>query len=146
MSKQSDCRTIKLSTSMDIHHFIGIDVSKNTLDWAVYANKGIIWQTQSENSPTAIRAVIKQLQALPDFDRSNCVVCMEHTGLYNAHALEVFFQAQLPIWLEASLHIKQAGGLQRGKGRQIWLMLSELLSTLIAFKTGCGSGSQLDQS
>ncbi|WP_240543714.1 hypothetical protein [Spirosoma foliorum] len=45
---------------MDIRHFIGIDVSKNTLDWAVYANKGIVWQTQSENSPTAIRAVIKQ--------------------------------------------------------------------------------------
>ncbi|SFF10816.1 hypothetical protein SAMN05216167_1291, partial [Spirosoma endophyticum] len=36
---------------MDIRHFIGIDVSKNTLDWAVYANKGIIWQIQSENSP-----------------------------------------------------------------------------------------------
>jgi transposase len=104
---------------MDIRHFIGIDVSKNTLDWAVYADKGIVWQTQSENSPTAIRAVIKQLQALPNFDRSNCVVCMEHTGLYNAHALEVFFQAQLPIWLEASLHIKQAGGLQRGKSDSI---------------------------
>lgn len=40
---------------------------------------------------------------------------MEHTGLYNAHALEVLFQAQFSIWLEASLHIKQAGGLQRGK-------------------------------
>lgn len=109
---------------MDIRHFIGIDVSKNTasadrLDWAVYAKKGIVWQTQSENSPMAIRAVIKQLQALPDFDRSNCVVCMEHTGLYNAHALEVFFQAQLPIWLEASLHIKQAGGLQRGKSDSV---------------------------
>lgn len=117
MSKQSDCRTIKLSTSMDIRHFIGIDVSKNTapadrLDWAVYANKGFIWQTQSENSPAAIRVVIKQLQALPDFGHSNCVVCMEHTGLYNAHALEMLFQAQLPICLEASLQIKQAGGLQ----------------------------------
>ncbi len=100
---------------MDIRHFIGIDVSKNTLDWAVYATKGIIWQTQSENSPLAIRAIIKQLLALPDFQIANCVVCMEHTGLYNAHALEVLFQAQLPIWLEASLHIKQAGGLQRGK-------------------------------
>ena len=66
---------------MDIRHFIGIDVSKNTLDWAVYANKGVIWQTQSENSPVAIRAVIKQFQALPDFGLSNCVVCMEHTGL-----------------------------------------------------------------
>lgn len=104
---------------MDIRHFIGIDVSKNTLDWSVYANKGIIWQTQSENTPTAIRAVIKQLQALPDFRHSNCVVCMEHTGLYNAHALEVLFQAQFPIWLEASLHIKQAGGLQRGKSDRV---------------------------
>ena len=86
MSKQSDYLPLKLSTLMDIRHFIGIDVSKNTapadrLDWAVYTNKGIVWQTQSENLPTAIRAVIKQLQALPDFDRSTCVVCMEHTGL-----------------------------------------------------------------
>ncbi|RAJ89880.1 transposase [Larkinella arboricola] len=95
---------------MVIHHFIGIDVSKNTLDWAVYANKGIIWQIQSENSPVAIRAIIKQLKTLPGFNYLNCVVCMEHTGLYNAHALEVLFQAQFPIWLEASLHIKQAAG------------------------------------
>ena len=66
---------------MDICHFIGIDVSKNTLDWAVYANKGIIWQTQSENSPTAIRAVIKQFHNLPNFTRLTCIICMEHTGL-----------------------------------------------------------------
>ncbi|GAB4028867.1 IS110 family RNA-guided transposase [Spirosoma koreense] len=104
---------------MDIRHFMGIDVSKNTLDWAIYANKAIIWQTQSENSPSAIRAIIKQLLAMPNFQSVNCVVCMEHTGLYNAHALEVLFQAQLPIWLEASLHIKQAGGLQRGKSDSI---------------------------
>lgn len=119
MSKPSDCLTLKLSTSMDIRHFIGIDVSKNTLDWAVYADQQIIWQTQSENSPTAIRAVIKQIRALPSFNCPTCVVCMEHTGLYNAHALEVLFQAQFPLWLEASLHIKQAGGLQRGKSDSI---------------------------
>ena len=104
---------------MDILHYIGIDVSKNTLDWAVYANKSIIWQTQSENSPAAIRAVIKQLQALPDFQLTNCICCMEHTGIYNAHALAVFFEAHLPIWLEASVQIKQAGGLQRGKSDHV---------------------------
>lgn len=109
----------KLVKLMDIHHYIGIDVSKNTLDWAVYTNNHIVWQTQSENAPVAIRAVIKRLQALPSFSCSTCVVCMEHTGLYNAHALEVLFQAQFPIWLEASLHIKQAGGLQRGKSDSI---------------------------
>lgn len=104
---------------MDIRYYIGIDVSKSTLDWAVYANQRIVWQTQSENAPTPIRAVLKQLHALPGFNHSTCIVCMEHTGLYNAHALEVLFQAQLRIWLEASLHIKQAGGLQRGKSDSV---------------------------
>jgi len=57
-------------------------VSKNTLDWAVYANKGIIWQTQSENSPVAIGVIVKKLLALPDFKLANCICCMEHTGIY----------------------------------------------------------------
>ena len=104
---------------MDIPHYIGIDVSKNTLDWAVYANKQIVWQTQSENSPVAIRAVIKQLSALPNFSRPTSICCMEHTGIYNAHVLEVLFEAHIPIWLEASIQIKQAGGLQRGKSDSV---------------------------
>ncbi len=47
---------------MHIQHYIGIDVSMNTLNWAVYANKHSIWQTQSENLPAAIRAVVKKRQ------------------------------------------------------------------------------------
>ena len=34
---------------------------------------------------------------------------------YNAHLLEVLHQQKLAIWLESSLQIKQAGGMQRGK-------------------------------
>ncbi|MFW0694666.1 IS110 family transposase, partial [Aliarcobacter butzleri] len=41
--------------------------------------------------------------------------CMEHTGIYNAHLLELLDQQKLAIWLESSLQIKQAGGMQRGK-------------------------------
>jgi transposase len=40
---------------------------------------------------------------------------MEHTGIYNAHLLEYLDKLHLPIWLESSLQIKQAGGMQRGK-------------------------------
>lgn len=40
---------------------------------------------------------------------------MEHTGIYNAHLLEWLDQHKLAIWLESSLQIKQAGGMQRGK-------------------------------
>lgn len=60
MSKQSDGRTLKVRTPMQIHYYVGIDVSKNTLDWAVYNEKHIVWQAQSENTPAAIRTVIKQ--------------------------------------------------------------------------------------
>jgi transposase len=34
---------------------------------------------------------------------------------YNAYLLELFHQQKLAIWLESSLQIKQAGGMQRGK-------------------------------
>lgn len=40
---------------------------------------------------------------------------MEHTGIYNAHLLAYLHQRHFPIWLENSLQIKRAGGLQRGK-------------------------------
>ncbi|WP_232073927.1 hypothetical protein [Spirosoma aureum] len=36
-------------------------------------------------------------------------------GIYNAHLLDFLHRLQLPIWLEGSLQIKRAGGLQRGK-------------------------------
>lgn len=40
---------------------------------------------------------------------------MEHTGIYCAHLLSFLYKIHLPIWLESSLQIKKAGGLQRGK-------------------------------
>ena len=40
---------------------------------------------------------------------------MEHTGIYSAHLLEILYDLKLPVWLESSLQIKQAGGMQRGK-------------------------------
>lgn len=40
---------------------------------------------------------------------------MEHTGIYTAHLLETLYASKLSVWLESSLQIKQAGGMQRGK-------------------------------
>jgi transposase len=55
------------------------------------------------------------LKSLPGWNTKQVVFCMEHTGLYNAHLLDFLYRLQLPIWLEGSLQIKRAGGLQRGK-------------------------------
>lgn len=104
---------------MDIHYFIGVDISKATLDWAVFDGKTIVLQSQSANSEAGIKTTLKLLKALPGFISGQSVCCMEHTGIYNAHLLTYLHRISLPIWLENSLQIKKSGGLQRGKNDSI---------------------------
>lgn len=100
---------------MDIRYFIGVDISKATLDWAVFDGKSVILQSQSANSEAGIKTALKLIKALPGFKLAESVCCMEHTGIYNDHLLSHLHKINLPIWLESSLQIKKAGGLQRGK-------------------------------
>ena len=100
---------------MGIRYFIGIDVSKATLDWAVFDGENIVYQGQSPNSETGIKAAVKAVKTLPGFSVAQSVCCMEHTGIYNAHALCWLHQLGFPLWLENSLQIKRSGGVQRGK-------------------------------
>ena len=105
----------KLLFLMDIRYFIGVDISKATLDWAVFDSKTIVLQSQSANSEAGIKTTLKLIKALPDFRTTESVCCMEHTGIYNAHLLAYLHKLSFPLWLESSLQIKKAGGLQRGK-------------------------------
>lgn len=100
---------------MDIRYFIGVDISKATLDWAVFDGQTIVLQSQSANSEAGIKTSLKLIKALPDFKVAESVCCMEHTGIYNAHLMTYLRKISLPIWLENSLQIKKSGGLQRGK-------------------------------
>lgn len=104
---------------MDIRYFIGIDVSKATLDWAVFDGKDIVFQSQSANSQAGVKATVKLIKALPGFAIGESVCCMEHTGIYNAHALCCLCKLGFPLWLESSLQIKKSGGMQRGKNDAI---------------------------
>lgn len=100
---------------MDIRYFIGVDISKATLDWVVFDDKTIVLQSQSANSEIGIKTTIKLFRALPGYKMIESVCCMEHTGIYNAHLLAHLYKLSFPLWLESSLQIKKAGGLQRGK-------------------------------
>jgi transposase len=100
---------------MDFCYFIGIDIAKDTLDWAVYNQEGMQLNMHTNNTVTGIKAALVELKSVCGWKPKQAVFCMEHTGLYNAHLLEVLHELKLPIWLESSLQIKQAGGMQRGK-------------------------------
>lgn len=99
--------------------FIGIDVSRQTLDITVLSNGEKKMYEQIPNSDSAIKAFLKKLSAEQKILPADCVFCLEHTGIYNAHFLKVMEEKKLPVCLESSVQIKQSGGLQRGKNDKI---------------------------
>lgn len=100
---------------MDTRYFIGIDIAKITLDWAVYDGKKMVLQTSTVNSVAGIKTALRLIKTLPQWNPQQAIFCMEHTGIYNAYLLDFLHKLHFPIWLESSLQIKKAGGLQRGK-------------------------------
>ena len=104
---------------MEFEFFIGIDVSKNELDFAVRQGKCFLFHREVANEPGAIKAFIKELGKLPMFKLSNAVFCMEHTGIYNNHALACLYKNKAHICLEAATQIKNSLGNIRGKNDKI---------------------------
>jgi transposase len=100
-------------------YFIGIDISKQTLDFALVKQGQQIWHEQIENSLKAIKALLKKMSRQQGFTLGQTLVCMEHTGIYAAHVLEYLTSQQVAVWLENPLQIKQSSGIQRGKNDKI---------------------------
>ena len=100
---------------MDFYYFIGIDIAKDTLDWAVYTPQGAQLNTHTPNTLAGIKTALVELKTLPGWSSKQALFCMEHTGIYNAYLLELLYELKLAVWLESSLQIKQASGMQWGK-------------------------------
>jgi transposase len=104
---------------MEFEFFIGIDVSKNELDFAVQQGKCLLFHREIANQPEAIMAFIKELGRLPGFAFDKAVFCMEHTGIYNNHSLACLCKKKARICLEAATQIKSSLGNIRGKNDKI---------------------------
>ena len=100
--------------------FIGIDISKATLDFAVVVAKKLLFHYQSTNDKAGIKSFVKHLKSqCPDADFTNSLYCMEHTGIYNNHLLNYLHSKKAKIWLEHPIHIKDSLGMIRGKNDKI---------------------------
>src|SRR3569833_4368665 len=104
---------------MNYHFFIGIDVSKSTLDFTLLANNEKQFQLRTSNDLAGIRQFWKHLKEQSAFTLEQAVFCMEHTGIYNQHLLNFLHQKKVAICLESAVHIKRSAGLQRGKNDQV---------------------------
>lgn len=104
---------------MDFKHYVGIDVSKNTLDFAVIANGKTIGQYHCANTRKGISQVVKQLRLLPEFKMTQALFCMEYTGIYNNPSLDYLSSCKSFIWMEPALRIIKSQGMIRGKNDTI---------------------------
>jgi len=104
---------------MEFDFFIGVDVSKDELDFAVQQGKQLLFHKEVANQPGAIKLFIKELGKQPEFNLSKAVFCMEHTGIYNNHALVCLHQKKANICLEAATQIKRSLGNIRGKNDKV---------------------------
>lgn len=100
--------------------FIGIDISKCTLDFAVVVANKLLFHHQTTNDKLGIEGFIKQLKAqCPNANFTNSLYCMEHTGIYNNHLLNFLHTKKAKVWLEHPIHIKDSLGMIRGKNDKV---------------------------
>lgn len=107
---------------MEYKIFIGVDVSKETLDFVVFIEGRKLFHIQVSNNKQGINRFYKALRqqvkvgsARPAGWLDNCLLCMEHTGIYCNPLLEYATDKGLSVWLEDASMIKAYHGLKRGK-------------------------------
>jgi len=103
---------------MSFNFFVGIDISKNTLDFVVRDQEKVHFHQQTENSKKGIKVFEKQCKT-NRIDLSSAIICMEHTGIYSACSLDYFHPKGYALWLENAIQIKQSLGMVRGKSDKV---------------------------
>jgi transposase len=95
--------------------FIGVDISKLTLDVAVYSKQKVLTQVTIENNKTALNDLLQKLKEEYKCTRASSFFCAEDMGLYANFLLKVCSSKKLTICMESPLRIKKSLGIQRGK-------------------------------
>lgn len=106
------------SEVMKFSFFIGVDISKKTLDFAVRDHLKLLFHLKVENSAAGLLEFKSECKAL-GVNLKQGLICCEHTGLYSQCLLSLFSVEECAIWLESSLRIKRSIGLQRGKNDKV---------------------------
>lgn len=101
---------------MQITQFVGIDVSKATLDICLVDHQGVtVHQHRIDNTVKAIKICLTQLLRKHQASFTDTVFCMEHTGIYTLPLLKWLYSQQAHIWIESGTQIRKSLGAVRGK-------------------------------
>ena len=99
--------------------FIGIDISKKTLDVVIYnkSNQKLSHCLKVKNNQQGFKKLLKWLKN-NKIIFSRTLLCMEHTGIYG-YQLGTFLHGKIDYCFESPLHIKRSLGITRGKNDKV---------------------------
>ena len=104
---------------MEFKHFIGIDVSKATLDITVVSAAKPLLHQQISNTTKDIRTIIPKLLKTFRATLEDTLFCMEYTGIYNLFLLKWLPSQGAKVWLESGVQIARSTGVTRGKNDKV---------------------------
>lgn len=101
--------------------FVGIDVSKKTVDVTFFHIKDIrkTEYKQFENNQKGYKEMIKWIFSLTKFNKEEIIFCLENTGTYSLLFSKLFIEENYFVWVENPLQIKQSLGIKRGKNDKL---------------------------
>jgi transposase len=95
--------------------FVGIDISKLTLDVAVIKDGILVLTKKIKNSAKDITEFLGTMRTEFRATRGKTVYCAEHMGIYAKFMKEVFLRSRARICFESPLQIWLSMGIQREK-------------------------------
>lgn len=99
---------------MNFKNFIGVDLSKRTLDFCLL-NRSESKFYQCSNTPSSIEKTLQLICQEHQLQKEETLVCAEHTSYYSKPLQQVCLTSAYSLWLENPTQIKNSQGLQRGK-------------------------------
>jgi transposase len=95
--------------------YIGIDVSKLTIDVSIITAANAHEYAQFENGPKGFKELQTWLRNKDFYAIKKSLFCMEHTGLYTRQLVSFLLGQDAAVWMESALHLKRSMGMTRGK-------------------------------
>ncbi len=99
-------------------HYIGVDVSKKTLDVSVLKGREHFFQLHISNDEKGLQTLNKQLKQ-KGISPQKSILCLENTGLYGSKLTYWAESNKYDVWVENAIAIKRSLGLVRGKNDQV---------------------------
>jgi transposase len=100
-------------------YFVGIDVSRNELDFAVMKGSKLLFHREIPNEWSEIGLFIFELKSVHRISITKTLYCMENTGIYGNHVLNYLAIFKAYVAVENPLQIKNSMGFQRGKSDRL---------------------------